>query len=487
MLEAALSLAKERGWHVFPCLPWDQPKNAKPKDRGKAPLIEAGYKGATTEERQIRQWWTQWPNANIGVACGASGIAVLDIDGAEGWRQIEYGGYDLPDTLTQRTGKRGGKHLIMAAGNHGLRNQTKIFGSQGDAEGVDIRGDGGYIVVAPSRHYSGNFYEFEDPDVPLADVPLWLIGHQRAQTGRLAGARKLILSPDEMIHDGERNDRLYDIGCVYRRDNMIQDPEIMQSMLMAENQRRCDPPLDAAEVRKIAESAVKVLPDEIELPPAGWGSSLVGWAKQTGDPATLKKAEALRVEIEDKLPDPAHGKLALGLIRYTASGVDGGTFSATVTFKGREVALSGLTGEDLNRPDSIKAKCLAEKLVIVLPKRKQWDALLEAAMSQCVDVEVPREVSVVGACAEVILEAIADLTDTDNWEDFPKGNGRYRFDHGDGTYSVHSETLRQVVRKRVWDSKRQHITEAFKAVGAIPHHAANKSKTRMQRVRLADG
>lgn len=483
MLNDALQIVKDRKWSVFPCLQWDQPKNAIPKDRGKAPLIEAGYKGATLDERQIRQWWNQWPHANIGVACGASGIVVIDVDGAAGWQQIEHGGYDLPETLTQVTGKPRGKHFIYAAGNHGLRNQTKIFGSQKDAEGVDIRGDGGYIIVAPSRHYSGNYYELEDPDVPIVPVPLWLVGHQRAQTGRLQAARKLLLSPDEMLTEGSRNDRLYDIGCVYRRDNMIQDAEIMLAMLQAENRRRCSPPLPTDEVQKIAQSAVKLLADEVELPPDGWGTSLVNWAKQTGDPNTLKKAESLRVEIEDKLPDAANGKLGISLIRYVSSGVEGGTFSATIAYKGIEITLSGLLGDDLYSPERIKMKCLAEKLVIAVPKRKGWDAMLENAMSQCLDVEVPHEVSITGACIEAVLEVVGDMADTGDWKDFPAGKDRYRFCHDDGTFSVHSSTLRQAVGRMVRDCKRPHITAAMKALGAIPHHTPDRS-CRMQRVKI---
>lgn len=456
--------------------------NAPPDKRGKAPLIDAGFKGATTNEATIRRWWSQWPNANIGVACGASGLVVVDVDGAAGWHQIRFGDYDLPDTLTQITGKPEGKHLLYQAGNHGIRNNTGIFGSPG----VDVRGDGGYIIVAPSRHYSGNYYEFEDPDMPLADPPLWLVGLQRERTGRLSAARKLIISPDEMLGEGARNDKLYDIGCVFRRDNMIQDVELMFGLLMAENNRRCEPPLGADEVRKIAASAVKVLADEIELPPDGWGTSLVTWAKQTGDPNTLKKAESLRVEIEDKLPDAAGGRLAISLIRYVSPGVDGGTFSATVTFKGREVTLSGLLGEDLNSPERIKAKALSEKLVIPAPKRRAWDAMMEAAMAQCMDVEVPREVSIVGACIEAAVEFATEKADTKDWSDFPMGKDRMRYDHGDNTYSVHAASLRRAVARAVPDAKRKDITAALAALDATPHRSPNGT-VRMTRLTLMEG
>src|SRR5688500_2891547 len=95
MLEAALRYA-ERGWHVFPCHTpiikegwscsceaWRRKKNPDyncGKNAGKHPRTKGGVLDATTDSDQINQWWTQWPQANIGVNCGASGLIVLDED-----------------------------------------------------------------------------------------------------------------------------------------------------------------------------------------------------------------------------------------------------------------------------------------------------------------------------------------------------------------------------------------------------------------------
>jgi hypothetical protein len=479
MIEHALQLAKERGWHVFPCCAWDKPSNAPENRRGKAPLTHNGLKAATTEEGRIRRWWSQWPDANIGVACGASGIVAIDVDGAAGWEQLEYGGYDLPETLTQITGKDRGKHAIYAAGGHGLRNQGGMFGEPG----VDIRGDGGYIIVAPSRHYSGKLYEFEDPDMPIAEVPMWLVGYQQTRTGDLDEARKA-LKTGATIPDHHRNIMLHRIGCVYRRDNQIQDEELMYALLAAENKRRCVPPMEPDEVRRIARQAVKVLPDEIELPGDGWGDTIVNIAKQTGDAATVKKAEALRVEIGDKLPEAPKGALTVNLIRYVSPDIAGGVFSAVVNYMGHDATISSLTGEDLNSADRIKAKCLAEKLVIPAIKRKAWDSLLKTAMAQCLDVEVPRESSVTGACIEVIMEMVEGLANTSDWSDFPAGKDRYKFDHGDGSYSVHARALRSTVERAVRDAKRKDINAALDAISAVPHRTPNGG-IRMQRITVA--
>lgn len=141
-LEAALQLARDRGWPVFPC-------------KGKEPLTAHGFKDASADADQIERWWTDNPSANIGVATGAvSGIAVLDIDtkagkdGEASLRQLLNGHEALPPTLEQRT-PSGGRHVIFAA------TRAKIACSTGQlGEGLDVRGDGGYIIVAPSDGYS---------------------------------------------------------------------------------------------------------------------------------------------------------------------------------------------------------------------------------------------------------------------------------------------------------------------------------------------
>jgi len=140
LLEAALRYAA-RGWPVFPLAPGTK----KPLKGSK------GVKDATKNMDQIRWWWTKNPDANIGCATGAaSGCTVLDVDtkqGKDGETSLgalvaEHG--PLPNTLTQTTWS-GGTHYVFSYAP-GISNSTSQVGKH-----LDIRGDGGYIVLPPSR------------------------------------------------------------------------------------------------------------------------------------------------------------------------------------------------------------------------------------------------------------------------------------------------------------------------------------------------
>lgn len=149
-----------RGWAVFPL-----------QARGKLPLTPHGFKDATTDEALITQWWTRWPNANIGIATGGlSGIVVVDIDGERG--QASFGAlageHETIETLVSETGG-GGYHLIFDAGDEAIRNSQSTIGP-----GIDTRGDGGYIVAPPSVHPTGALYQWTDADAPIAALPDWL-------------------------------------------------------------------------------------------------------------------------------------------------------------------------------------------------------------------------------------------------------------------------------------------------------------------------
>ena len=124
------------GWAVIPL-------------RGKIPRVTNGSKDATLNENQARAWWSEWPDANIGVATGHR-FFVLDVDikdgGEDSFDYLRTGHGAFPDTLQQVTGT-GGKHLLFRMPDFPVKNSAGML-----APGIDIRGAGGYIVVAPSIH-----------------------------------------------------------------------------------------------------------------------------------------------------------------------------------------------------------------------------------------------------------------------------------------------------------------------------------------------
>lgn len=118
--------------------------------KGKHPRTAHGLADATTNLDQIRRWWTQWPNANIGVRTG-DGIGVVDLDGPEGLASGRSMGLMSPvRTITGR-----GEQLwyLIQEGQKLVTRQAKKL-----APGVDTRGTGGFVVVPPSLHPNGKRY-----------------------------------------------------------------------------------------------------------------------------------------------------------------------------------------------------------------------------------------------------------------------------------------------------------------------------------------
>jgi len=123
---------------------------------GKIPLISGGFKAATQDQGQIETWWGQWPDAGLAVPTGEiTGFDVLDVDGDEGLDSLkkyeaEHG--PVPDTYVVITGR--GCHYYF-------EHDTEMKNKTGFLPGLDIRGEGGYVVVPPSLHVSGVPYRWK--------------------------------------------------------------------------------------------------------------------------------------------------------------------------------------------------------------------------------------------------------------------------------------------------------------------------------------
>lgn len=131
---------------------------------------------ATLDE--CKQWDAR--QYNVGIATGkVSGCFVLDLDGAEGEATLaelvaQYG--DLPTTVSAKTGR--GRHLYFRYPEGvEIRNKASHAADGNVLQGLDVRGDGGYVVAPPSLHPDGSSYEWTNSpdDMPMADAPDWLV------------------------------------------------------------------------------------------------------------------------------------------------------------------------------------------------------------------------------------------------------------------------------------------------------------------------
>ena len=249
MLEVALSYAA-RGWGVFPL-------------RGKAPAIPkesggSGYLDATTNETQIRAWWSQYPTANIGIATQASGLLVLDVDERHGGNDtlatLETRHRELPDTPESITGG-GGRHIYFRAPRPDLvRRKAAALG-----DGLDLPN---YIVAPPSVHpETGKAYAwngaFLPDDIAMADTPTWLIDLATSSLSR----NPQIVDAESRISEGNRNATLTSLAGTMRRRGMTE--EALLAALLVENEQRCDPPLEEREITLIAASIARYEPVEV--------------------------------------------------------------------------------------------------------------------------------------------------------------------------------------------------------------------------------
>jgi putative DNA primase/helicase len=220
---------------------------------GKHPRTKNGVHDATTDEAKIRRWWEIWEYANIGVATGReAGFFALDVDprkgGAESLSSLEAKHGKLPETRTADTGG-GGVHHFFKYPDFAVKNSTGELGP-----GLDIKGDGGVIVVAPSLHASGKRYRWKNT-VPIAEAPEWFLRLLReTQKSRANGSAAI----GPTIPEGYRNDTLTSLAGTMRRRGM--GAEEIEAALLVTNNKRCDPPLATDEVKKIASSVCRYKP-----------------------------------------------------------------------------------------------------------------------------------------------------------------------------------------------------------------------------------
>lgn len=246
--------AATRGWRLLPVAA-----------RGKKPLIKQWQRVATGDIFQLESWAKQFPGCNWGLATGpGSGVFVIDLDGDTGldWlRERIDAGNEVPETWSIRTAR--GRHLYFAyPAGLDIRNSVSKL-----ANGVDVRGAGGYVLIPPSVHPEGARYATVDESCPVSPVPPWLLDLLR-KLAMESGRPRPSVPVFEIIPAGRRNDTLTRKGGYLRRKGL--DLAEIETVLLQDNQRKCSPPLPDAEVSRIAASVARYPvggPDPLE---AAW-------------------------------------------------------------------------------------------------------------------------------------------------------------------------------------------------------------------------
>jgi hypothetical protein len=267
------------GWNIIPLSPCQ-----------KTPATSHGVKDTTTDESKIREWWSLWPDANIGLACGEnSGVYVIDIDVSE-----TKNGFDslkefpqLPETIRQDT-PSGGAHLFYAASDP-PRNRNSF------RSGIDIRGDGYYVVLPPSIHPNRGEYKWRKGNEPwttkIAEYPEWMrpltisqfptsanivtnvVLRERNTTNLdvIRRASMYLATCDPAIQGQAGHDKLLYAASRMVHGFLLTD-EQTYDLLSSEYNPRCEPPWDLSTQkderdfrRKISE-ARKLTPNN----PEGW-------------------------------------------------------------------------------------------------------------------------------------------------------------------------------------------------------------------------
>jgi hypothetical protein len=235
----------EFGFAVFPCLPGE-----------KRPATRNGLLNATHDRRLVLSHWTSHPDHNVAIRTGEeSGLIVLDQDanGFESLADLEREHEPLPRTQSVVT-PSGGEHYYFRHPGKRIINTTGWPGP-----GLDIRGDGGYVLAPPSM-VAGRLYEPDETDAPIADTPEWLvtslIRHQTNELKDLFRKRKWLGLVQRGVKEGERNSQLTSLAGRMAASHV--DPVMMLELTHMVNRAQCRPPLPDRDVDRIVQSCLKM-------------------------------------------------------------------------------------------------------------------------------------------------------------------------------------------------------------------------------------
>lgn len=334
----ATSWYASQGWKILPCYGiiggrcTCNSTHAEPKDVGKHPAINSWNTNATDDVENISKWWESDPEANIGVYCRPSGFLVIDIDprsdghnSYEKFEELMEG--NLPPTVEALTGQytlggrtMRGRHIFYRCDpSEELVGNLKAAG----IKGIDIKHNG-YVLIAPSRHFSGVNYEWIPSKAPweieMAEAPEELLAFLRKRKKRSAvgtvdwnetfsdvdfGADRVDIEKmlEDGIDEGSRAVDIYKLTCAVANKFDVRTPlgrQSVETLMLRFNYEKVRPPLEVDELMKHVNNAIDYIANnpKTEMKWPGITDFENGWAKKSteetrakfGSPATPKKS-----------------------------------------------------------------------------------------------------------------------------------------------------------------------------------------------------
>lgn len=289
--KGAVWYARERNWKILPVHGIDRRgkctcgrDHREPKEIGKHPVYSGWNTDATDNVEQVEKWWAENGDYNVGVYCKGSGFLVIDIDPRSGGNTSflkleELAKGALPPTVEAITGEyrdsdtgelTRGRHLIYRCSD--TERFMGNFKSAG-LEGIDIKHNG-YVVLSPSRHYSGFIYEWKPNHAPweieVAEAPEDLLAVLRGKSSKTASRRstpirysdgnweafedleyngekvdiKKMLA--EGLVEGERTVQIYRLACALANKYKVKDDgdaSFIETAMIRFNAEKVNPPL----------------------------------------------------------------------------------------------------------------------------------------------------------------------------------------------------------------------------------------------------
>lgn len=317
-----------QGWKILPCHGivggrcTCNTKHGDPKNMGKHPVISRWNTEASSDAETISYWWNTYPDSNVAVFCKPSGFFVIDVDPRSGgfesfekFEQLIDGA--LPPTVEALTGKYNiggkevrGKHLFYQCDP-----DEELIGnfSKAGLKGLDIKHDG-YLLLAPSNHFSGVQYEFvagkEPWNVSIAEPSAELMNAVRKKNTRSStivgegdwekvfedlGTESERVDIQKMLVDGidegSRAIDCYKLSCALANKFGVEEDGrlAVESMMIRFNAERIRPPLDINELMTHVKNAIQFVknnPKESKIEKVFPG--MTEWAKKSQEESRKK-------------------------------------------------------------------------------------------------------------------------------------------------------------------------------------------------------